>query len=259
MKRTTVMAFALCLMMIALVSGAAPGGVAGLPGYDDALAAASNRTAGISSSGSISDLPGYQNALNSSREYGSFGSKQGYQDALNARGILGTTPSGALLDQWKGMPGDGAGWEYHQPISALDLLNLGWFVAQMACYYSTDGGVTWHESEHVTGITNSHSGFAELDDLGVPKGALVKMHAVIVGGKDKTGSEVFQYVHYHGYDTGSYAEYWIPGTTWNPTLHYDGLTRWGTPERRLCPAQVAQDGKKKFLFWCGRSGMVRKQ
>ncbi len=46
-----------------------------------------------------------------------------------------------------------------------------------------------------------------MDDPGVPEGALVKMYAVVVGGKGKTGSEVFQYVHYNGYDTGYYAEY----------------------------------------------------
>ncbi|MBP1928929.1 hypothetical protein J2741_001476 [Methanolinea mesophila] len=49
--------------------------------------------------------------------------------------------------------------------------------------------------------------FNRMDDPGVPEGALVKMHAVIVGGKDKTGSEVFQYVHDNGYDTGYYAKY----------------------------------------------------
>ncbi len=64
-----------------------------------------------------------------------------------------------------------------------------------------------------------------MDDPGVPEGALVKMYAVVVGGKGKTGSEVFQYVHYNGYDTGYYAEYHSYGVTWNPDLMYSGLTR----------------------------------
>jgi hypothetical protein len=111
-------------------------------------------------------------------------------------------------------------------ISAFDLHNLGGFVTQFACYYSTDDGVTWRESEHLTRITNGHGGLSELDDLGVPEGALVKMHAVVAGGKDRTGSQVFQYVHYDGYDTGYYAEYWISGVTWDPKLQFNGLTRW---------------------------------
>ena len=228
MKRITVLVMALCLVMVAIVGGAASdgaGSIASLPGYEEALAAAANHTnPGLSSSGSISSLPAYQAALNSSREYGSVGNPQGYQEALSARGILGTTPSGSLLNQWKEMPG--ADWEYHQPISGLSLYNLGWFVAQLACYYSTDGGVTWHESGHVTGITNGHGGFSKLTDLGVPEGALVKMHAVVVGGKDRTGSEVFECVHYNGYDSGYYAEYWISGTTWNPKLQNNGIHRW---------------------------------
>jgi hypothetical protein len=104
-------------------------------------------------------------------------------------------------------------------ISAFDLYNKGWFVAQLACYYSTDGGDTWHESGHVEGIANGRSGISELGDLGVPADAVVKIHAVVVGGKDRTGSELFQYVP----SRGQYAHYWISGVTWKPSLSYQGL------------------------------------
>lgn len=116
------------------------------------------------------------------------------------------------------------GSTYYTHITAFTLQNYGWFAAQLACYYSTDGGVTWHESEHLKGITALDSGFAELSDLGVPSGALVKIHAVVVGGKDRTGSEVFQYYNYNGYN-GQCAEYEIDGFTWNPSLIYTDL--WG--------------------------------
>ncbi|MGZ4880854.1 MAG: hypothetical protein ACXV5H_05460 [Halobacteriota archaeon] len=95
----------------------------------------------------------------------------------------------------------------------------GWFVAKIACYYSTDGGVTWKESDHTSGIAMGNSKVAMLSDLGVPDGALVKIHAIVVGGKDRTGSEVFRYYKYSWW----YADYWIKGTTWNPTLTYHGF------------------------------------
>ncbi|MGZ4926648.1 MAG: hypothetical protein ACXV4B_09405 [Halobacteriota archaeon] len=95
----------------------------------------------------------------------------------------------------------------------------GWFVAKIACYYSTDGGVTWKESDHASGIAMGNSKVAMLSDLGVPDGALVKIHAIVVGGKDRTGSEVFRYYKYSWW----YADYWIKGTTWNPTLTYHGF------------------------------------
>ena len=185
MKCKTLLAVALCLMMIAIVGGAASG-VAGtlssLPGYEDALAVANGTTSGTSPSGTLRSLPGYQEALN----------------------------------QWTGMPGASS-----DSISAISLVNEGWFVAQLACYYSTDGGVTWHESEHIKGIAQGEVGFSELGDLGVPYGALVKIHAVVVGGKDRTGSKVFEYV-YNEY----YADYVISGVTWNPWLSYYGIYRW---------------------------------
>jgi hypothetical protein len=101
----------------------------------------------------------------------------------------------------------------------------GWFVTKIACYYSTDGGVTWNESSHTGGIAQGHSAAVYLRDLGVPDGALVRIHAIVVGGKDRTGSEAFQCSWYAcGLEySEQYAEYNISGTTWNPVLSFDRI------------------------------------
>jgi hypothetical protein len=50
----------------------------------------------------------------------------------------------------------------------------------------------------------------------VPEGALVKIHAIVVGGKDRTGDIVYQYnsvdASWMGY---CYQYYYIEGVTWN--------------------------------------------
>ncbi len=107
-------------------------------------------------------------------------------------------------------------------ISGLQLANKGLFVAKIACYYSTDNGVTWTESDHSSGITVGDGGTVHLADLGVPDRALVKMHAIVVGGKDRTGSEVFQATPGYAGDWW-YAYYEIVGFTWNPELYYHGI------------------------------------
>jgi hypothetical protein len=103
--------------------------------------------------------------------------------------------------------------------------NWGVFVAKLACYYSTDGGVTWKESGHTDGIALWDSGLLELKDFGVPEDALVRIHAIVVGGKDRTGSEVYQCTYWsHGEYWGhSYPVYEISGTTWNPTLSFEDI------------------------------------
>ncbi len=113
-----------------------------------------------------------------------------------------------------------AGGSY-TPIHAFCLKNGGMFVAKSACYWSTDGWVTTHESSHSKDITLEKSKTIELSDLGVPNGALVKMHAVVVGGNDRTGSEVFQYIS----GSTNFAGYLILGTTLDTTLMYEGLNR----------------------------------
>jgi hypothetical protein len=110
-------------------------------------------------------------------------------------------------------------------ISGFTLFNLGGFVAQLACYYSTDGGVTWTESTHTGDITLNRGTLVNLNDYGIAAGALVKIHAIVVWGKDRTGSDVFQTIYYPGgaHYVHTYADYTIRGTTLNPSLEYDGL------------------------------------
>jgi len=110
---------------------------------------------------------------------------------------------------------------YYAPLYGFYLENYGWFVAKIACYYSTDDGVTWQESDHTGGIALSEAGSTTLEDLGVPWLALVKIHVIVVGGKDRTGSEVFQHYHTYCWEGQHYGMYSISGKTWNPTLEYD--------------------------------------
>jgi hypothetical protein len=114
-------------------------------------------------------------------------------------------------------------------IYGLDLYNNGWFLAKIACEYSNDGGVTWHESGQTGGIPIWTSGAPSLSALGVPveEGhTLVKIHVIVVGGvggaKAKTGSEVFTYGTYC--DRKCYAAYDISGTTFKNTLEYEGIS-----------------------------------
>ena len=67
-------------------------------------------------------------------------------------------------------------------------------------YYSTDDGAAWKESGHTSGIWNGDYVYMPLDALGVPDRALVKIHAIVVGGKEQTGSPVFEY--YNDYNRG---------------------------------------------------------
>jgi hypothetical protein len=106
-----------------------------------------------------------------------------------------------------------------QMIGMFNLNNNGWFVAQIACYYSEDDGVTWKESKHTSDITIGHSQEVWLNDLGVPNRAWVKIHVIVVAGKDRTHDQVFQFVS----GMGCVADYFINGATWNPKLSFDGV------------------------------------
>ena len=116
-------------------------------------------------------------------------------------------------------PGD-----YHEWIHGIRLYQNGWFIAQLAVYYSTDGGVTWHESVLTSNLLRGESITMPLESLGVPEHALVKIHVIVKAGKDRTGTEVFEtdysYLTYWGF---YYAEYEITGTTGNPKLTYNGV------------------------------------
>ena len=97
-------------------------------------------------------------------------------------------------------------------VSFFELNNHGWFVANVACYYSTDKGVTWKESGHSGPIAMLYTERVELTDLGVPEGAWVKIHVIVVAGSDKTGSTVFEH----------WRDYWHDGPVWSYEI--DGTT-----------------------------------
>ncbi len=109
------------------------------------------------------------------------------------------------------------------------LLNYyGWFITRMACYYSVDGGVTWTETGHTGDITRAdppNSKRVALSDMGVPDGALVRMHAIVVGGKDRTGSEIYLCTYLPCGVNFSFrtAVYYITGVTWDPDLYLRGV------------------------------------
>ena len=93
-------------------------------------------------------------------------------------------------------------------------------MAQIACYYSTDDGITWHESGHTSDIAVTQTKEVYLGDLGVPDYAWVKIHAIVIGGKDRIHDQVYQYVSWMA---SCGAEYDIKGTTWNPTLYFERM------------------------------------
>jgi hypothetical protein len=132
------------------------------------------------------------------------------------------TPSGNLhiSGTWEAgaAPTEVVAGTWYQAMRQFFFTNNGAFLAKVACYYSTDGGVTWHESEHTSSVPVWTTIAVPLGALGVPGGALVKVHIIVVGGKDRTGSEVFQYEDW----VDVWAEYTIHGTTWKPILEYDG-------------------------------------
>jgi hypothetical protein len=115
------------------------------------------------------------------------------------------------------------GSDYYAVIHGLRLLQNGWFIAKLGVKYSTDGGVTWLESVLDSNLTRGENMSMSFQSLGVPEGALAKIHVVVIAGKDRTGSQVF-FAQYHDYLTRySFAEYEIKGTTGNPTLTFNGI------------------------------------
>ncbi len=153
----------------------------------------------------------------------------GFQDTPKAGALVidGTFPLDDVADLksaqfWVREP---IATSYDTLMNGFILYNYGAFVAKIACYYSTDSGVTWHESDHTDGIAVWNTGLLELKDVSVPEGALIKIHAIVVAGKDRTGSEVYQCTYWdHGeYSAHSYPYYEISGVTWNPKLVFDEI------------------------------------
>ncbi len=111
------------------------------------------------------------------------------------------------------------------PVDSFILANTGGFVARLSAEYSTDNGATWHRAGDSGDIVSSvllnppaNEKEIELGTLGVPNNALVKMHANVIAGTDKVGSEVFRYVS----GSGHWAKYTISGTTLINRLTYNG-------------------------------------
>lgn len=141
------------------------------------------------------------------------------------------TQSGNLhmAGTWEGAAAPAeVGYSYYQKIFGMWLYNDGLFVTKVACYYSTDGGTTWTESDHSVGIVYGEEGIVPLWTINVPEYSLVRLHAVVVAGNDKTGSEIFESASASVYDSSDpkYAYYIISGTTLNDTLEYYGILTW---------------------------------
>jgi hypothetical protein len=131
------------------------------------------------------------------------------------------TPSGNLhiSGTWEAdaSPAEVVADTYYGPRRGFSFTNEGGFVARLSCYYSTDGCVTWQDSVQIKGITLNEHVWFDFYDLGVPMGALAKIHIDVVAGKDRTGSEVVE-----SWNSGAYEDYVITGTTWNPKLQCYG-------------------------------------
>jgi hypothetical protein len=144
-------------------------------------------------------------------------------DDLAIFAIGKATPSGNLHLSGNWEPGAAptaiVAWSEYPLISYLDLFNAGGYVAQLASYWSTDSGATWHQSAVIKGISFLETEYYDLYSHGVPLGAWVKIHIVVVGGKDRTGSDIF----INSADTDYGAYYNCYGPTWNASLEFQGL------------------------------------
>jgi hypothetical protein len=233
MKRNTVVAAALWLMMTATVAeGAAPAkqddnprqaGQSSVYFYD--VAASATHGTGklqinVDKHTFVFNGQGFMPSARINLKARSAGSDD---YIIFARGKV--TPSGNLhiSGTWEADSAPEVVGTYYDILTGFKLENTGWFVAKLACYYSTDGGVTWTETAHSSDITKGKSDRVDwLIDLGVPDGALVRIHAIVVGGKDRTG-DVWEYCDHMGSSWGYHvttmiAQYEISGVTWNPDL-----------------------------------------
>ena len=167
----------------------------------------------------------YTFGYNASGEVHTLGST--YTTATGALVTSGPFPAADVKDLqsaqfWVTAVATGAG-SYPQ-IYGFTLYVDGPFAAAIACDYSTDNGVTWHQSDRTGWIWEYLGpGRARPDLLGVPDGALVVIHVLVQNGIAKKGSEVFQY---HNTPVGSeqvYATYTIKGSALVNKLTYEGI------------------------------------
>lgn len=131
-------------------------------------------------------------------------------------------PPSLALEFWVTETPPGASY---QEIVGLRLFNWGWIIGQLQAYYSEDEGATWKKSSSTDSIWRLENKYVDLGALGVPEGALVKIHAIVKAASDKTGSEVFSFtrsIPYWG-ENKTYAAYEIYGTAFKPKLQYWGL------------------------------------
>ena len=231
MKRNTVGAVALCLMMVATIgAGAAPAkqeqnpSQAGKsPVYFYDVAASDTHGKGKLQI----DMDKHTFVFNGQDFEPSvqitLRARAADSDDLVLFAIGNTTPSGNLhlSGNWKlGMAAaEIVAWSEYPLINHLDLFNLGGYVAQLSSYWSQDSGATWHESALIKGIDLLQDEYYDLYSHGVPLGAWVKIHIHAVAGKEVTGSEIF--INSDGTMYGAY--YKCHGTTWNPSLEFDDL------------------------------------
>jgi len=119
-------------------------------------------------------------------------------------------------------PGDTTYYITGMALTGFQLEQDGWFVAKLGCEYSTDNGVTWHEGSYTSGIVLWSYRTVHLSDLGVPYGALVKIHVKVegaVGGAAaKTGSQVFRFEN--AYPNRNWAYYSTTGTAVKNSLNF---------------------------------------
>ena len=110
--------------------------------------------------------------------------------------------------------------------------SVAYWASQVRCFSASSSGwqsgATWIETSAIRDIAKGESAtIVELSDVGVPPRALVRIHAVVVGGKDRTGDIAFDY-YPSSPQWGRIALYEITGKTWDPLLMYSGLEETGT-------------------------------
>jgi hypothetical protein len=142
-----------------------------------------------------------------------------------------STPSGNLHIAGTWEPDDppievvAAVYSWGPAANGFSLTNDGWFMVKLAVDWTTDyyydQDTIWHTITATDSFGLNKSRRVNLDDLGVPYGAWVAIRAIVVGGKDRAGTEVFSYANGPCYIPGyCYPDYTIRNVTWNPILEY---------------------------------------